>query len=316
MTRWNELDFDPDDYRSRPRPRPKGGLLFRLARFCFVLGAVAAVGGAVYLGLRHSASVTDEAGVPLIKADPRPFKVRPDQPGGMEVPNQDKLVFDRLDPDAARPVVERLLPPPETPLPRPVAPPPPPPVAATPAPADAAGKANPGTAGGPSVPAPASVPAAASVATAVLAAAAAGSEAGASPNPPSAGHEKPVKPTLVAAAAVPSSTPAKPLTPPKPLSPSPSPAAVPATGNPAGTGSVHLQLASVRSEAEAREEWKRLDGRYHELLGGLAPSVVKADLGERGIYYRLRAGPLDEARAERICDHLKSQNVGCQLARH
>nr|WP_246523365.1 SPOR domain-containing protein [Neoroseomonas eburnea] len=33
--------------------------------------------------------------VPLIEPDPRPFKVRPDDPGGLRVPNQDELIFER-----------------------------------------------------------------------------------------------------------------------------------------------------------------------------------------------------------------------------
>ncbi len=76
-----------------------------------------------------------------------------------------------------------------------------------------------------------------------------------------------------------------------------------------------MQLASVRSDAEAREDWRRLSGHNHELLGSLTPSVVKVDLAEKGIYYRLRVGPFDEARAHSLCELLKSQNVGCQLAR-
>ena len=49
---------------------------------------------------------------PVIQADTTPFKVRPDSPGGMMIPHQDKLVYGRLSPDAVPPV-ERLLPPPE-----------------------------------------------------------------------------------------------------------------------------------------------------------------------------------------------------------
>lgn len=65
--------------------------------------------------------------VPLIQADNAPTKVRPDQPGGMDVPNQDKLIYDRLAPGQNAPSnVERLLPPPEAPMARPEPPPPPP----------------------------------------------------------------------------------------------------------------------------------------------------------------------------------------------
>jgi hypothetical protein len=49
---------------------------------------------------------------PVIQADTTPFKVRPDNPGGMMIPHQDKLVYGRLSPDSSPPV-ERLLPPPE-----------------------------------------------------------------------------------------------------------------------------------------------------------------------------------------------------------
>jgi cell division septation protein DedD len=34
-------------------------------------------------------------GVPVVEADPRPFKVRPDDPGGMRVPNQTEMVLER-----------------------------------------------------------------------------------------------------------------------------------------------------------------------------------------------------------------------------
>jgi cell division septation protein DedD len=64
--------------------------------------------------------------VPLIQADNTPSKVRPEQPGGMDVPNQDKLIYDRLTPGQNAPnTIERLLPPAESPVARPQAPPPP-----------------------------------------------------------------------------------------------------------------------------------------------------------------------------------------------
>ncbi|MCC6915433.1 MAG: hypothetical protein IT566_17180, partial [Rhodospirillaceae bacterium] len=66
-------------------------------------------------------------GVPqLVKADPDPYKVKPENPGGMQVENQDKLVYDRVAKGEAPPRVENLLPAPEEPKapPKPVAPPP------------------------------------------------------------------------------------------------------------------------------------------------------------------------------------------------
>src|SRR5438477_1995389 len=54
--------------------------------------------------------------VPLIRADDKPMKMKPDQPGGMPVPDQNVSVYNEK-PGAAP--VEKLLPPPEQPMPRP-----------------------------------------------------------------------------------------------------------------------------------------------------------------------------------------------------
>lgn len=51
----------------------------------------------------------------LIQPESGPFKVRPENPGGMIIPHQDKLVYGRLSPEQYQPV-ERLLPPPEQPV--------------------------------------------------------------------------------------------------------------------------------------------------------------------------------------------------------
>src|SRR5437763_6288268 len=70
-------------------------------------------------GTRHAPmpQAAGDGNVPLIRADQRPIKVKPDQPGGMEVPDRDKLVFGEK---TSGPTVERLLPPPERPEPLPV----------------------------------------------------------------------------------------------------------------------------------------------------------------------------------------------------
>lgn len=52
---------------------------------------------------------------PIIQPETGPFKVRPENPGGMIIPHQDKLVYGRLSPEQYQPV-ERLLPPPEQPV--------------------------------------------------------------------------------------------------------------------------------------------------------------------------------------------------------
>ncbi len=52
---------------------------------------------------------------PIIVAEDTPFKIKPDNPGGMIVPHQDKLVYGRLTPDSQQ-SAEHLLPQPEQPI--------------------------------------------------------------------------------------------------------------------------------------------------------------------------------------------------------
>lgn len=49
---------------------------------------------------------------PVISAEMTPIKIRPENPGGMVIPHQDKLVYGRISPDQNQPV-EHLLPAPE-----------------------------------------------------------------------------------------------------------------------------------------------------------------------------------------------------------
>ncbi|MCC7282681.1 MAG: hypothetical protein IT556_09885, partial [Acetobacteraceae bacterium] len=98
----------------------------RRTRRVMLIGAAAAVGVfAAVLGLRALVSgARAPHEVPLVAADERPTRVRPDNPGGMTVPNQDKLIFERAAGRAVAPQQAALAPPPEVPqaLPRPVPP--------------------------------------------------------------------------------------------------------------------------------------------------------------------------------------------------
>src|ERR1700732_3811348 len=68
---------------------------------------------------RHTAGTGAGDAVPLIRADDKPTKIKPDQPGGMAIPDQNASIYNEK---PGTPAVEKLLPPPEQPMPRPVAP--------------------------------------------------------------------------------------------------------------------------------------------------------------------------------------------------
>jgi hypothetical protein len=72
----------------------------------------------------------------------------------------------------------------------------------------------------------------------------------------------------------------------------------------------------VRSEDAARQEWERIKRKNADLLGNISATPIRADLGDRGVYYRIQTGPFaDLAGAERICSELKQRSIGCIIAR-
>ncbi|MFC7477045.1 SPOR domain-containing protein [Dankookia sp. GCM10030260] len=83
----------------RPR-QEKQGISVRMLAVAGGLLGVVALAGAVAWGLSRMGPQP----VPVIEADLRPLKVRPENPGGMVVPNQDQLV---LEPIAVRREAER-----------------------------------------------------------------------------------------------------------------------------------------------------------------------------------------------------------------
>src|SRR5262249_46806983 len=96
------------------RAHSSGGRAVRVGGVVEVVLTGVVAGGlwfAYQQGLRHGGAMTGAADVPLIRADERPTKIKPEKPGGMEVPDRDKLIYTQK-----RGSVEHLLPPPEKPM--------------------------------------------------------------------------------------------------------------------------------------------------------------------------------------------------------
>lgn len=139
---------DPSGDAEDPKPRRNWLRWLRIVVVVTVLGGFGALVAWVYYTTTRDAQLP-EGQIPLVRADPTPYRTRPDNPGGTEVPHQNFEVYNRLGQPVAAPPpgrqVERLLPPPEVPMPRPQPAPPqaaaaPPPAApAPPQPAPAAG---------------------------------------------------------------------------------------------------------------------------------------------------------------------------------
>ena len=76
-----------------------------------------------------------------------------------------------------------------------------------------------------------------------------------------------------------------------------------------------VQVASATSEDGAWSTWKKMKAK-HRSLADSKPIVVKADLGTKGIVYRVRlAGFEDQNAAKKICTKLKSSGVSCYVSK-
>ena len=56
-------------------------------------------------------------------------------------------------------------------------------------------------------------------------------------------------------------------------------------------GSYVVQVSSQRNEADAQASYKALQGKFPSVLGSRAPLIKRADLGDKGVYYRAMVGP-------------------------
>jgi hypothetical protein len=80
----------------------------------------------------------------------------------------------------------------------------------------------------------------------------------------------------------------------------------------ASNGGYAVQLSSQGSEAEAQSSFRALQAKYPNLLGGREPIVRRADLGEKGIYYRAMVGPFaSREQATDLCSNLKAAGGSC-----
>ncbi len=326
-------ESDPMDYGvETPRRRVFPAIM--------ALFALAAFAGIIWYAYNWGLGQVETARLPVILAEPGAIKVRPESPGGLEVPYRDKLVLNDLTPDPDKPQVERLLPPPEVPLP-PKAPsaaepkvaelpietgagpsgeraesaaPPPPPVLEEPPGGDTVAT-TPQIAAGvpirPAAPAPEATPEPAPEAVPARPQVTAQAPAAELPVivPPA------VEPPAVALPSIEAPEEAKPAVSALPA-PSPDVAAPkapqPQTAALTPSGSYVVQLASLKARDGTAPAWARLKKAHPKLLGNKELTVQRIDLGGRGVFYRVQAGFFsDRASANALCRALKARRQDC-----
>ena len=192
----------------------------------------------------YQPGVRDRGAPPKIAADNTPFKIKPDDAGGVQTPNQDKTVYDVMDGKVPNETIT-LAPKPEMPIELPKAAN----IKVDPAPIfQQAPKIAPKV----------------------------------EPKP----VERVVKAPVTSQVAV-------------------------------GSSEWVVQVASVRSEQDAKALWGKVSDKFaHVLSSGHYADIKYADLAEKGVYYRLRvAGLADKEGASRLCKQFEAQGQACFVTR-
>lgn len=316
------------DYPAVRKPRSRKGLVAMGA----VLGAVVIGGGAAYL-LTNSSVRTGGEPV-LVQATKDPVKVQPQNPGGVEIPNQNKQIYERTQNTDTK-VVNRE----EQPVDIKQA------LHANGGAsiADATGATVPGGAshgraapnslnlgeprkvrtvtirpdgtvvGAPEAPSAHAAPAAAAPAMTM--------PATAQPKPasatPVAAPATPTAPKPAPAAATPvNATPAAAPAPQRVASAQPIPVAAPAPADTTTTaaGGYAVQLGLANSESGAETAFTAYQKKYPD-LAGRSSMIRKAEVNGNTIY-RVRVGPMTREDASSLCSKLQGQGGQCFVAKN
>jgi hypothetical protein len=287
--------YDPDSYYAEDGHMPPQGeesVIHRRRGGLITVAAVvglAIVGTAGAFGYRAFVSRTAApANPPIIKADPSPAKTVP-APATTASVDPAKPIQDRVAP----PAPERMVPREEQPVSLPVAPPPPAPRVTAPQPsAQAAAPLV-------SAPTPTSVNEPKKVKTVIIRQDAGGAtsaaQAGAPAAAPSAQTRTPAAPMGIT-----------------PQSNARSKVAARTPPAQAVGGAYVVQVSAQKTEDEARASYHALQQKYPGVLSGREANIRRADLGDKGVYYRAQIGPFATAdQANALCGDLKAAGGQC-----
>ncbi len=264
----SRLEMPEPEYRPRVAPGKPDPSMRRLA--LGAVGVCAVVLGGVWLlsvkGGPHA--------VPVIHPEARPMRIRPKNPGGMQVDGLNDALLN----GGTGPEHDTLAPPPETPEPQALA-------AAESATSPPAGPAAPAPAAG-ALPAPPAVTAPAVTTPTVTA-------------PPAS-----APPVSAPPAPAPAETARAPQAAPQAAAPTPD----------AGTGRVSVQLAALGSEAAATTEWHRLRRRLPGLLADRTPEITRFAHDGHVFWRLRTGGFADIAAATEFCARAKAAGAACAIA--
>ena len=278
-----------DEFRQRLNSQPLDSLEERkndITRSQHIfLGTVLGVGLAGIVSwfiLSPDYSSVQDAEIPVVRRPQAAIKVQPADPGGMEIMNQDKTVYDIVEKkDSSDAKVENLLPPPEEPklvL------------------ADTSADSSPQAAKEKEVETPAIAAPQVTADTSAKVANSADAKLQPETQTPKEEPKEEIKIEIKQ---------------PEPSVVASQPKAQAQKEQAIANGSWQIQLISSPNKSAMEKAWNDLSKKY-AVLKGLPHEVETADLGSKGIFYRLKAGAFKErAEADKICNSIKSAGGSC-----
>jgi cell division protein FtsN len=291
------------NYTVQPPPRNR----FRGFSLLFVLALVGGFSWLTWYAYKAGTAPTAAEDVPLVKSDGTPLRVKPQEPGGMEIPHRDKTVYEAITRSNTTPLATPLV------TPEKIVP-----ASEEPAPALSTSEREMAEARQKLL---ANITQPAATKTELL-------TATADPETPAKPLSEPVLeplPHKAEAPAQPSASVATPAMEKTPAAPTATPAApivaeavapkAPLPKAASKTG-VRMQLGAFKSAAEAEGVWAKLKRQHAELLGSQQITIEKADLGAKGTFYRLQLVNLpNDAEAQSLCKKLEARKQGCFLVK-
>lgn len=91
------------------------------------------------------------------------------------------------------------------------------------------------------------------------------------------------------------------------------PAPVAKSTAPATGPQKYVQLGSFKSQSAAQDHWAKVKKDFPNDLGNLTLRVQRADLGAKGVYFRVQAGSVAESKAKSICAAINAKRAGSCL---
>ena len=82
-----------------------------------------------------------------------------------------------------------------------------------------------------------------------------------------------------------------------------------------GNAAAYVQLSSSPTEADAQASLRTLNNRYGSLFGGNQLVVQSADLGQKGVWYRVKLPAASVADAQNMCISIKANGGDCIVNR-